>query len=45
MMPWMDSQGYIARYSWFWCDPKSTMGPLVDGNGNPSALGKVYTYS
>ncbi|KAH7351312.1 glycosyl hydrolase catalytic core-domain-containing protein [Rhexocercosporidium sp. MPI-PUGE-AT-0058] len=45
MMPWMDSQGYIARYSWFWCDPKSTMGPLVDGNGNPSGLGNFYTYS
>ncbi|CZT41761.1 uncharacterized protein RSE6_01543 [Rhynchosporium secalis] len=45
IMPWMDSQSFIARYSWYWCDPASTMGPLVDGNGNPSGLGHVYTYA
>ncbi|KAK2625940.1 hypothetical protein QTJ16_005252 [Diplocarpon rosae] len=45
IMPWMDAQSYIARYSWFWCDPQSTMGPLVEANGAPSQIGNIYTYS
>ncbi|KAN0098395.1 glycoside hydrolase family 128 protein [Hyaloscypha variabilis] len=44
VMPWMDQQSWIFRYSWFWCDP--SVNPLmVDGNGNPTDLGQVYAYT
>ncbi|KAJ5037587.1 uncharacterized protein L3040_007758 [Drepanopeziza brunnea f. sp. 'multigermtubi'] len=42
--PWMDAQPYITRYAWFWCDAKAST-PIVDGAGNPTALGKVYGYT
>ncbi|CZT12274.1 uncharacterized protein RCO7_10487 [Rhynchosporium graminicola] len=44
VIPWMDSQSYILRYSWFWCDAKSTSGAIVDTKGNPTSLGKVYGF-
>lgn len=44
VIPWLDAQVYITRYSWFWCDAKAES-PIVDGAGNPTALGKVYGFS
>ncbi|KAH6702829.1 hypothetical protein BKA61DRAFT_494754 [Leptodontidium sp. MPI-SDFR-AT-0119] len=44
VIPWLDSQSYIQRYSWYWCDAKSTLGAIVDKKGNPTSLGKVYGY-
>jgi len=44
-MPWMDQQPWIYRYALFWADPSYGDGLLVDGNGNPTSLGKCYAYS
>ncbi|KAH9206455.1 glycosyl hydrolase catalytic core-domain-containing protein [Leptodontidium sp. 2 PMI_412] len=44
VIPWLDTQSYIQRYSWYWCDAKSTLGTIVDKKGNPTSLGKVYGY-
>ncbi|KAK0114834.1 hypothetical protein ONS96_013317 [Cadophora gregata f. sp. sojae] len=44
VIPWLDAQSYITRYSWFWCDAKSTLGAIVDKKGNPTSLGIVYGY-
>ncbi|KAF8860537.1 hypothetical protein BDZ45DRAFT_568941, partial [Acephala macrosclerotiorum] len=41
LMPWMDAQPFIQRYSWFMCSPTysgTTCGP----DGYPTALGQVY---
>ncbi|KUJ17801.1 uncharacterized protein LY89DRAFT_645461 [Mollisia scopiformis] len=45
VIPWLDAQPYIYRYSWFWCDASYTGGSLADGNGNPTELGGVYAYT
>ncbi|KUJ24693.1 uncharacterized protein LY89DRAFT_548228, partial [Mollisia scopiformis] len=45
VLPWLDSQTYILQYAWFWCDPTSKMGALVDSSANPTKLGNVYAYT
>ncbi|POS84953.1 hypothetical protein EPUL_004576, partial [Erysiphe pulchra] len=29
-LPWMDALPWIERYAWFWCDPSTSQGSLVD---------------
>lgn len=44
VMPWLDSQPYIERYAWFWCDPSWKAGALVQQNGLPTSLGNLYAH-
>ncbi|KAI1000103.1 hypothetical protein K3495_g8094 [Podosphaera aphanis] len=45
VLPWMDSLAWVERYAWFWCDPSSQMGQLVNSDKAPTALGEFYAYS
>jgi hypothetical protein len=44
-MPWLDNQPGVFRYAWYWADPSSNMGAIVDSNGNPTFLGVIYGYT
>lgn len=41
LMPWMDAQPFIQRYSWFMCSPTRS-GTICGADGYPNALGQVY---
>jgi len=43
MLPWLDAQPYITRYSWFGCFPGYS--GSVCGPKGPTALGEVYEFS
>ncbi|CAF1280022.1 unnamed protein product [Didymodactylos carnosus] len=48
-MPWLDSQSYVAKYSWFGAMPQNLVNSyvgqnaaLMDNNGQLTSLGKLY---
>ncbi|RKF57282.1 Alkali-sensitive linkage protein 1 [Erysiphe neolycopersici] len=43
-LPWMDELPWIERYAWFWCDPSTSQGSLVDSGAALTSLGVGYAY-
>lgn len=44
-LPWMDALQWIERYAWFWCDPSTSQGSLVDSGAGLTFLGEGYAYN